>query len=161
MTSTVDPAVSPRYVRPSSKMLPEVTPESEAFWTGGQRGELLIYRCRSCGRFFHPPTPACFRCQSRDVGPERTSGRAKVAARTLDVHPWFEGWPPPYLVVLVELDDEPDVRLTTNIVDCAFEDVYIGMPVEVTFEHWADELGEVWLPLFRPAGAEGTGRVAE
>ena len=52
----------------------------------------------------------------------------------------------------MELDDEPDVRLTTNIVDCPFGEVRIGMAVEVTFEHWQDELGEVWIPLFRPAG---------
>ncbi len=142
-----------RYVKPDFRMLPEITPESEAFWTGGRQGELLIYRCRSCGRFFHPPAPACFRCRSRDVGPEPASGRARVAASTVTEHPWFPGWPPPYLIALVELDEQPDVRLTTNIVGCAFGDVAIGLPVDVTFEHWQDELGEVWVPLFRPVGA--------
>jgi uncharacterized protein len=150
MTSLPDSALASGYARPSFRMLPELTPESTAFWTGGERGELVIYRCRSCGHFFHPPTPACYRCQSREVGPEPTSGLAKVAATTLNAHRWFEGWVPPYLVALVELDDEPDVRLTTNIIECAFGDVFIGMPVEATFEHWEDELGEVWVPLFRP-----------
>jgi len=46
----------------------------------------------------------------------------------------------------VELEDDPTVRLTTNIVDCAIEDVRIGMPVEVTFE----ANGEWFVPLFRP-----------
>jgi len=145
-------AAGAHYVRPGFRMLPDMTPESRSFWTGGERGELLIYRCRSCGHFFHPPTPACYRCQSREVGPEATSGRARVAASTVTEHQWFEGWPPPYLIALVELDDEPDVRLTTNIVGCPFDEVRIGMAVEVTFEHWQDELGEVWIPLFRPAG---------
>jgi uncharacterized OB-fold protein len=34
----------------------------------------------------------------------------------------------------------------TNIVGCAPDEVYVGMPVEVTF----DEHDDVWLPLFRP-----------
>src|ERR1700728_1296931 len=120
--------------------------ESSAFWTGGAKGELLIYRCRSCGRWFHPPVGACFRCRSREVGPEPASGRAVVAAFTVNHHQWFEGFPPPYVVAIVELEEEPDVRLTTNIVDCAIEDVHIGLQVTVLFE----EREDVWLPLFRP-----------
>ena len=145
--------MSAMYVRPVSKMLPDVTAESSAFWTGGEHDQLMIYRCRSCGRFFHPPAPACFRCQSTDVGPEPASGRAKVAASTVTDHRWFEGWPPPYLIALVELDDEPDVRLTTNIVGAPFEEVHIGMAVQVEFEHWTDEIGDVWIPVFRPVGS--------
>ena len=129
-------------------MLPEVTPESSAFWTGGEHGQLLIYRCRVCGRFFHPPTPVCYRCRSQDVGPEAVSGRAKVAGFTVTHHQWFEGFPPPYVIAVVELDDEPDVRLTTNIVDCPIAAVRVGLAVEVFFEHRED----VWIPLFRPVG---------
>jgi uncharacterized OB-fold protein len=50
------------------------------------------------------------------------------------------------VIALVEIDEQPSVRLMTNIVDCDVDDVYIGMPVEVTFEHNDD----VWLPVFRP-----------
>ena len=39
------------------------------------------------------------------------------------------------------------LRLTTNIVGCAPEDVRIDMPVKVCFEAW----DEVYLPLFEPA----------
>ena len=134
---------------PAFRLLPEVTPETEPFWTGGESGELRIYRCRSCRHWFHPPTPACFHCRSREVGPEVASGRGTVAAYTVNQHPWFDGFPPPYVVAIVELDDEPGVRVTTNIVDCAIEDVVVGMPVEVVFEHRED----VWLPLFRPVTA--------
>jgi len=70
-------------------VLPEVTADSRAFWTGGADGELRIYRCRSCQRYFHPPVGVCFRCHSRDVGPEAVSGRATVATYTVNQHPWF------------------------------------------------------------------------
>lgn len=134
------------FPRPAQRPLPETTWESEAFWHGGADGALLIHRCRSCGRFFHPPAPACFRCRSTEVGPEPVSGLATVSAVSVNVHAWLPGFPPPYAVAIVELDDEPGVRLTTNIVDCDPEEVHIGMRVAVQFEQWDD----VWIPVFGP-----------
>jgi uncharacterized OB-fold protein len=52
----------------------------------------------------------------------------------------------PYNVAIVELEEGP--RLVTNIVGCAREDVYVGMPVHVTYEDVTDEFT---LPKFRPA----------
>jgi uncharacterized OB-fold protein len=55
---------------------------------------------------------------------------------------------------MVELDDERDVRLITNLVGVPADDVRVGMRVEVFFEDWTDVSGDedtrVWLPLFRP-----------
>lgn len=138
------------YTRPAFRMLPEVTRDSKEFWTGGERSELRIYRCNACGRLFHPPAPACFRCRSTDVAATVVSGRAKVAGFTITYHQWFEGFPPPYVIAIVELDEQPDVRLTTNIVGCPIDAVHVGMSVEVFFEHRSDERGDVWIPLFKP-----------
>lgn len=143
------------YVRPQTRLAPSPTPESKAFWTGGRNGQLLINRCHGCGRFFHPPGPACWRCRSNDVAPEPVSGKATVAAYTINQQPWIPGLDPPYIVAMVELADEPDVRLITNVVDVSADDIHVGLPVEVFFEDWTALAGEddsrVWLPLFRPA----------
>ena len=143
------------YRKAQFRLVPAPSAESRMFWTGGERGELLISRCRSCKHFFHPPEPACWRCHSTDVAPERVSGRAKVAAYTVNHQPWIPGFEPPYIVAMVELDDEPDVRLITNVVEVAPKDIRVGLPVEVFFEEWSDpsddEDSRVWLPLFRPA----------
>jgi uncharacterized OB-fold protein len=53
----------------------------------------------------------------------------------------------PYVVAIVELDDQPGLRLTTNLVNVAPQDVRIGSRVKVVFEPHED----VWLPLFEPA----------
>ena len=154
MTDISVSATQRSYERPRLRLAPHPTAESKAFWTGGRNGELLITRCQTCGHFFHPPGPVCWRCRSTDVAVEPVSGRAKVAAYTVNRQPWIPGFEPPYIVAMVELDDEPDVRLTSNIVDIAIEDIAVGLEVEVFFEDWTaasgDEDSRVWLPLFRP-----------
>lgn len=88
----------------------------------------------------------CFRCRSFGVGPQAVSGRGTVATFTVNHQQWLPGFPPPYTVAMVEIVEEPGVRVTSNIVGCPPEQVRIGMPVEVFFEQWED----VWVPLFRP-----------
>lgn len=145
------------YQRPARRLVPSPTTESEAFWTGGRRGELLIARCKSCRHFFHPPGPACWRCRSTDVAPEAVSGHATVAAFTVNHQPWLPGFEPPYVVAMVELAEEPDVRLMTNIVCISVDDMRVGLEVEAFFEDWTAVSGvedtRVWIPLFRPVAA--------
>ena len=83
--------------------------------------------------------------------PAAVSGRATVYSFTVNHQPW-DGTTDPYVIGLVAIDEQPDVRLTTNIVECAVDDVRIGMPVQVVF---ADH-DPIYLPLFRPVtpGAE-------
>lgn len=134
---------------PQGRMLPEVTPDSRAFWTGGLENELRINRCQECRRWIHPPVGACWKCRSRDVRPEVASGRARVAAYSINHHPWFPAFPPPYAVAMVELEEQEGLRLTTCLVDVDVDAVEVGMPVEVVF----DQQGDVALPMFRPVSA--------
>ena len=43
----------------------------------------------------------------------------------------------PYAVAIVQLDEGP--KVTSQIVDCKPEDVYIGMPVETCFRKLRDQ----------------------
>jgi uncharacterized OB-fold protein len=80
------------------------------------------------------------------------SGRATLATFTVNHQSWMPGPELPYVVGIVEVDDAPDVRLMTNVVNCATDDVHIGMALRVVFEHHPDPDGEdVWIPLFEPA----------
>ncbi len=129
------------------RLLPQVTPENEHFWRGGAEGELRFLCCGSCRHRVHPPAPLCPECLSRDLSPEAVSGRALVHTFTVNHQPWIPGFEPPYVVAIVELDEQEGLRLTTNLVNCEPEDVSIGMRVKVLFE----DLGEgVFLPLFEP-----------
>jgi uncharacterized OB-fold protein len=84
-----------------------VTRSTEAFWTGGARGELLIHRCQACGYLVHPPAGFCPVCEGRDVLPEPVSGRATVATFTVNHQKWEPDLEVPYVMALVELDEQP------------------------------------------------------
>ena len=129
------------------RLLPKLSDDVAPFWTGGERGELVMWRCQDCGYWIHPPSPICPTCLSRDLATETLSGRGVVHSYTVNEQTWNPTMPPPYVIALVELDEQTALRLMTNIVKCALEDVHFGMPVQVVFEHHDD----VWIPLFEPA----------
>jgi uncharacterized OB-fold protein len=131
------------------RILPRLTEENEFFWTSGADGRLRFLRCATCGYYVHPPGPICPRCLTKTLHPEPVSGRATVATFTVNAQPWIPGFDPPYAIAVVEIDEQPDVRLTTNIVGCPPEAVNIGLAVKVVFEQYDD----VWLPLFETAPA--------
>lgn len=135
---------------PPFRILPKLTDQNRHFWTGGERGELCFLRCGDCGYYIHPPEPLCPECHSKQVAPEAVSGRATVATYTVNHQPWMPGPELPYVIAIIEIVEQPAVRLTTNIVNCAPADVYVGMPVRVVFEHHSDPDGDVYLPLFEP-----------
>jgi acetyl-CoA acetyltransferase/uncharacterized OB-fold protein len=127
--------------------LPTLEPETEFFWRACRAGRLEIVRCHACGWYVHPPRPICPRCQSRDCAPEVVSGRATLVSFTINAQPWIPGMAVPYVIGLVELVEQADLRLTTNIVGCDPRNVRIGLPVRVTFKVMSDEVA---LPLFEP-----------
>jgi uncharacterized OB-fold protein len=126
--------------------LPVLTPETEPFWTGGKRGELMICRCQACARYIHPPSPVCPHCRALEVVPQPVSGRARIASFTINHQKWLPDMRVPFAIAVVELAEQPDIRLTTNIVNTGMDDIRIGQKVQVLFE----QHGDVWLPLFEP-----------
>ena len=132
------------------RVLPAVTDDNEHFWRGGEHGELRFLRCADCGTWIHPPQPRCPSCWSTDVAPQASSGRGRILTYTINRQPWYPGLDPPYVVAIVELDDQEGLRLTTNIVNVDPDDVDFDQRVRVTFEEYPDRNGSVWLPFFEP-----------
>jgi uncharacterized OB-fold protein len=137
------------------RLLPELSERTRRFWTAGGEGRLELLRCTQCGTYVHPPAPRCPHDQATDLTWAPVSGRATVATFTVNHQAWMPGPELPYVVAIVEIAEQPSVRLTTNVVGCAPEAVRIGLQVRVTFEHHADPDGDVWLPLFEPDPAGG------
>lgn len=131
-----------------TRPLPQLTAENEFFWTSGADGQLRIQECRSCEALIHPPAPICRYCRSHDLGVRTVSGKASLSAFTVNHRFGFPDLPPPYVIAQVAIAEDPRVRLTTNIIECDPEDLKLGQTVEVVFQ----EIADVWLPVFRPAG---------
>jgi uncharacterized OB-fold protein len=133
----------------AQRQLPALERDTEFFWMAGADGSLLICRCESCGRYLHPPLPRCPTCDGGRVSPAPVSGRGRVASFTVNQQAWVPGLAVPFVFAAVELVEQAELYVFTNIVGCPVEAVRIGMSVEVLFEPH----GEVFLPLFQPAGA--------
>ncbi|MEX0666418.1 MAG: OB-fold domain-containing protein [Acidimicrobiia bacterium] len=129
-----------------TRPLPALTPETEFFWTSGVDGRLRFLRCGDCYSYVHPPAPVCPQCASRSVAPEPVTGRGTVATFTVNHQDWGL-MDPPYVIAIVELVEQPGLRLTTNLVNVEAGAVAGGMAVQVCFE----QVDDVWFPLFEPA----------
>jgi uncharacterized OB-fold protein len=135
----------PPTVRPP-RPLPAINEMNRYFWQSGAAGRLEILRCADCGEWIHPFAGACPRCAGANLAPEPVSGRGTVVSFTINVQPWSPDVPTPYVIALVELEEQTNIRLVTNLPTCPIEDVRNGMPVEVYFEPH----GDIYIPLFRP-----------
>jgi uncharacterized OB-fold protein len=142
----VNPVISADETAGIPRVLPVLDELNRFFWKAGEDGELRFLRCQQCRLFLHPPSPVCRRCYSTDVAPEAVSGLGTVISFTINHQAWTPEVTAPYAIVIVRLDEQTDLHLTSNIVGCPYDAVFIGQRVEVAFL----PRGEYWVPLFRP-----------
>ena len=120
------------------------------YWDGARQGRLVLLRCRACRHLVHPPRPMCPRCRHDDLEPEAVSGRGTVYSWSVmhsGGNPGFEDRLP-YTVLVVELDEQPNLITIGNLIDAEPSELSVGAPLEVCFERIDDE---VTLPQWRLA----------
>ncbi|WP_102419840.1 Zn-ribbon domain-containing OB-fold protein [Mycobacterium sp. 4858] len=130
----------------TTRLAPAITKDTEFFWNGLRDNKLLIQRCGGCGRLRHPPRPMCPHCRSLDWDTVESSGRGTVYSYVMPHEPKFPFFEYPYVVALVELEE--GVRLVSNLTGIDPADVRTGMPVEVYYQGFDNDLV---LHQFRPA----------
>jgi uncharacterized OB-fold protein len=130
---------------PAPRMLHMLPPAHRAFWTSGEHGRLCLLRSRSTGRWMHPFWDVSD--DDPDLAPEPVSGNGRIFTYTVNEHAYNPRVPPPYIIAIVQLPEQDDLRIATNIVNCAPDEVAIGMPVRVLFERH----GDLYVPVFEPA----------
>lgn len=140
---------------PDGMPSPQPNLDDAPYWHACQEMRLVIRHCDDCNAFFHPPMPRCPRCGGAEVTWRAVSGAGTVYTYSIGhhaVHPALRQ-AGPYNVVVVLLDGADDVRIVSNLIDVAPEDLRIGLPVEVCFEAATDG---TLLPRFRLRGGDGT-----
>ena len=151
------PAKSPPMTGPLEGVpLPELerVPNYEmGFWDGTRAGELRIQQCSNCGLFRHLPTPMCPQCSSLEYQWTAVSGRGFMYSYVIVRHPVHpairEKEQTPYNVCVIELEEQAGLRICSNVLNIAPEDISIDMPVRVTFVPSVDD-PEIVLPVFVP-----------
>ena len=134
-----------RFDPDSGRPLPVPNPTTQPFFDAARERRLELQRCPRDGLFFYPRA-RCPRCLGDDWEWETVSGRGEVHAFTIDRigHDPRLGPNAPFAIAIVELEEGP--RMTANVVECAVEDVRVGLPREVCFE----EIDDQTLVHFRP-----------
>ena len=132
----------------SAYNLPTPDPETQPYWDAARDGKLLIKRCRGCGEAFFYPRSFCPSCWSEDVEWEEASGRATLYTWSVvhrnDLPPFPDRVP--YVAAVVDLDEGP--RMMTNVEGCSFDELAVGMALQVDFRAESDD---ITVPVFRPA----------
>ena len=120
---------------------PQASQETQPFWDGAAKGQLLIKKCRACGESHYYPRPLCPFC-----GSDATEWQTSTGAGTLYSYSVMRRAEIPYAIAYVTLDEGP--TMMTNLVDCDFDRLRIGQRVRLVF---TPTDGGAPVPTFTPA----------
>lgn len=117
----------------------------EAFWAATLEGDLLLQRC-DCGHVQCYPRVVCTVCGAEEPPYEPSDGTGTIYTYTVCHIPGEPGFADrtPFVVAAVDLAEGP--RLLSYM-DCAPEDVTVGMAVAATFWRVSDAAA---IPVFEP-----------
>ena len=132
-------------IRPTRAM----DPYAEQFWSYTQKKELRLQQCSECGKFRWPPGPACDKCLSDAFEWTATSGRGKVMSWTTFRRGYFQEYPAPHTIIVLELDEGP--LFVSYPVEVEVPALKEGMTLSLRWADGQDKFGEYNLPVFGPA----------
>jgi uncharacterized OB-fold protein len=137
------------YLDFTKEPLPDVDwSEGASFWEGARQGEIRFPKCQDCNQFHWYPCTVCPFCYSSNIKWQALISQPRLFTWTyVNYHLPIVTIRGPLIVILVEFDEAPGLYLTSNLVECRPENIYIGMPLEVVFQRVNDKLT---MPLFKP-----------
>jgi uncharacterized OB-fold protein len=127
---------------PETWPIPEISRFNAPYFT---TGKIMLQECASCGTIQHPPEELCHACHAMEFTARQASGRGSICSFEVIHHP---GTPAlrdvvPFAVVLVVLDDYPNVRIVGNVLNRRHDEIAIGQRVHAVFEEIPDAQGGV------------------
>ena len=131
---------------------PAPDPDSQGFWDATARGELAICRCLECRTWLQPPLERCSHCAG-ETRFERVSGNGRLYSFIVVRHPSCPGYLEnlPYIVGLIELEEQSGLRLPAGVVGAPADRIRIGQGVRVEIVDLPG--GDFRIPVFRTEDA--------
>ena len=132
----------------TDRILPVPDETSAPYWAAAAKHILKLPRCSNCAEFTLPPDITCPACHTLkpNFSYEEVSGRGKVRSWTVVRHSFLKGFELPFMLVDVQLDDQPQVRLIGQLLDGPDTHINLGDAVAVAFEDLAPGVS---IPAFR------------
>ena len=120
---------------------------TQPFWEGCARGELLMQRFTASGHYCWPPRPMDPVSRTLDYEWVPVSGKGTVWSVAIPHPPLLPAYSEvaPYNVVIVQLDEDPNLRMVGNVVESADAPLNGVEPHEV-------EIGQTVQAVFSPVG---------
>lgn len=135
-------SVPPPSAHPAPGSLPALRPlpvvddhDTGPFFAAAARGQLVVRQC-ACGAISHLPVAYCRACGGFDASWVPVSGRGSVLTWTTVVHQLHPAFPTPYTLVMVALDEHPQVHLFGHLPGTP--SIAPGQAAQVWFEALAD-----------------------
>jgi uncharacterized protein len=127
--------------------VPVPNEDTRAFWDAQATGVYSIAHCEACDAFHHPPLEACRRCGG-PLAMRPVAGTGTVYSFIVLRRAMLPGIEVPRVIAVVELDDQPGLRVTAEL-DVDPEEAHEGMAVRARLEQIGDSefVGAVFAPL--------------
>ncbi|MFN0026624.1 MAG: Zn-ribbon domain-containing OB-fold protein [Acidimicrobiales bacterium] len=121
--------------------LPGLTPLNREWFS---HGEIRVQTCEGCDALQHPPEEICSHCGSMAFRFTTVAPRGTVHSYTVAHYAVNRALTDrvPYAVVLVSLDQHPEVRIIGNVLDTDPDEIRIGMAVEAMWEERTNADGD-------------------
>ncbi|MCU1344388.1 MAG: hypothetical protein JWL70_654 [Acidimicrobiia bacterium] len=120
------------------------------FWEAMENGRVDVCRCQDCRLWLQPPLERCPQCWG-ETSFERITGDGIIHAFIVVYQPAIPGYRDqlPYAVGLVELVEQPGLRLPARIVGIDPTEVRVGQRVTAQIDDLPG--GPYKVAVFRPA----------
>lgn len=131
-----------------ARPVPVPDPLSAPFWEAAERHVLTVAQCGKCGGVTLPPDLTCPHCNTTepDFSFVPVEGTGRVRTWTVIRRSFLAGFDNPFVLVDVELDGHPDLRLVAMLLDGADAPLCMDARVRVEFENLAPGVS---VPAFR------------
>ena len=109
----------------------------QPFWDACNEERLVIQNCTACNRLQQPPLPSCAQCGSAvSLDWREMSGRGRIYTYAVmydnPVPLLFDDQP--FNVAVIELEDDPGIKMLSHLPGTPLDEVPIGATVQVEFE---------------------------
>jgi len=112
------------------------SPYDAPMWDSIQAGQMKLQKCAETGTFYYPPGPACPESLGMQTEWQPVCGRAKVLAWTVFHKKYLPAYPPPHLVVAVQLEEGPIMVSSMDYEEVG--DLRLDAPVRMVYADHPD-----------------------